>query len=90
MPLPVEFEEANLLLKGHPEQDIRDMHVYHTPEMVISKWKLSPEEIASVNENGFFWLGTMNCNRPVQPQAIWVESPFRQELVEPVAEEVVG
>jgi len=58
----------------------------------ISRWKLSPEELARIAERGEVWLGVM-CppDRPTQPPVfLTVNNPFTEEGYEAIpAEELL-
>lgn len=41
---------------------------------VISKWKLTPEELAEINRTGEVWLHVLGRSMP--PVAVVVRSPF--------------
>lgn len=88
---PENFPQANCTYKGDGEE-IKDLHTCvaknNNPELpeganyVVSKWKLTPEDIQRINETGEIWLVTMG--RGVAPTRLHSENPFETEGYEPV------
>lgn len=79
---PTKFKESNLLLGagGNPNTNDMPVMVAQNPEMsaghpidfVVSKWKLSEEELKKVNETGCIYLSVMGQPSPVY---IFTEEP---------------
>lgn len=85
MAMGIPFEEANTVLRAPTPEDaaagtVYDLHVHRYRDLdgqpnVISKWKLTPEELAEVNRTGGeLWL---NCWGETHPP-IWISGtdPF--------------
>ena len=84
----VPFEQANVVLRAPTPEDaaagtVYDLHVHQYRGLdgqlnVLSKWKLTPEEIAEVQRTGCVWF---SCWGPTHPP-VWISGhdPFvRQE-----------
>lgn len=73
---PVKFDDCNFTFtapKGQEER-VRDLPTYSLGGQIVSKWILSPEELAKVQETGCLYLMIMgNSMPPVLPM---VASPF--------------
>lgn len=88
---PQPFKEQNLLLGSGGNENTDDMPVAVSkhPEVgegriphSISNWKLSPEELAKVQETGEIWLGTMGW--PPPPIFAMAFNPFSVHGYEPL------
>lgn len=82
---PVSFPEANAVLFGTPEDrasgKVIDLpiHRYEDAEgkpRVISKWKLSADELAEVMRTGHVWLHAWGTTHP--PIAVSGANPFKE------------
>lgn len=82
---PVSFPEANAVLFGTPEDrasgKVIDLpiHRYEDAEgkpHVISKWKLSADELAEVMRTGHVWLHAWGTTHP--PIAVSGANPFKE------------
>lgn len=83
---PIDFPEANGLLVGSPEDraagTVVDLPVHHYNDLdgnphVISKWQLSPDELAEVMRTGVVWLHAWGTTHP--PIAMSGTSPFARK-----------
>lgn len=85
----IPFEEANTILRAPTPEDaaagtVYDLHVLRYRDLdgqqnVLSKWKLSPEELAEVNRTGGeIWF---NCWGGTHPP-IWITGnrPFKAQV----------
>lgn len=88
MAVGVEFAEANTVLRAPTPEDaaagtVYDLHVHRYRDLdgnpnIISKWKLSPEELATVIENGGeLWFGCWGQTHP--PMWISGDNPFQKK-----------
>lgn len=85
MAVGVEFPEANTVLRAPTQEDaqagtVYDLHVHRYRDLdgqpnVISKWQLSPEEIAEVVRTGHIWFGCWGQTHP--PMWLSAKTPFR-------------
>lgn len=82
---PITFKECNQLLGAGNNPNTEDMPVCRAvhPEIdpenggcpfIVSKWKLTPQELAEVNKTGAVWLCVMGLNTP--PVLIVGHNPF--------------
>ena len=80
---PQPFKEQNLLLGSGNNPNTEDMPVAVSRHSEIgggkipnsvSNWKLTPEELAKVNETGEIWLSTMGW--PPPPITAMAFNPF--------------
>lgn len=65
MATPVGFEGSNGIAEGF--DDVRDLQIFAVPgppPQIISAWRLSPEEIARINETGVVWLSVYSTAIP--------------------------
>lgn len=85
MALGIPFDEANTVLRAPTEEDaaagtVYDLHVYRYRDLdgqpnVISKWRLTPDELAELNANGgVVWFGCWGQTHP--PMWVSGHSPF--------------
>ncbi len=85
MAVGVPFNEANTVLRAPTQEDqaagtVYDLHVHRYRDLdgqanVISKWKLSPEELAEVvRTGGEIWFNCWGATHP----PIWISgtNPF--------------
>lgn len=87
---PIEFPEQNKVFKAPEGMDnCSDLPVcecidfnFNTP-VIISKWKLTPEELQKVNETGEIWLSVVGQGMP--PVCLMVDYPFifKDQLEDP-------
>lgn len=88
MAIGVEFPEANTILRAPTAEDaaagtVYDLHVHRYRDLdgnpnIISKWKLSPEELALViASDGELWFGCWGQTHP--PMWISGANPFRRK-----------
>lgn len=78
------FDEANLVLRAPSPEDaaagtVYDLHVHRYRDLdgmpnVISKWRLTEEELAEVARTGCVWFGCWGETHP--PMWIAGLSPF--------------
>lgn len=80
---PIDFPEANGVLVGSPEDraagTVVDLPIHRHTDLdgnphVISKWQLSPDELAEVMRTGVVWLHAWGTTH--QPIAVSGASPF--------------
>ncbi|GAA4362120.1 hypothetical protein GCM10023185_29740 [Hymenobacter saemangeumensis] len=84
MATPVQFDEANTVLRAAPgtESWVRDLPIYRqyadgvNDQCVVSCWELSPEEQAEVARTGRVYFQCFGTTHP--PVSIWGTTPFRQ------------
>ena len=89
---PENFPQSNRTYSGDGDK-VKDLNTCvatnnkgEFPEetkFVISKWKLTPEDIERINETGEIWLVTMG--EGVAPTRLHSENPFESEGYEPYA-----
>ena len=85
----IPFDEANLILRAPTPEDaaaatVYDLHVMRYRDLdgrqnVLSKWKLSPEELEEVNRTGgVIWFNCWGGSHP----PIWItgQRPFREPV----------
>lgn len=53
---------------------------------ILTRWELTPDEIALVAEQGYIYLAINTFNQPLQPVFLSVTPPDRIEYVEQPAE----
>lgn len=85
-----QFPQANVIHKGNGStvKDLptcvakleNDPEVGSVPRVVISKWKLTPEDIQKINETGELYLVVVGGQPPVR---LYVDNPF-EEGFEPI------
>lgn len=84
MALPVDFPESNLVLHGSPEDraagTVLDLHCHRYRDLdqnqhVISKWRLTPEELEEVRRTGAIWLHSWGHTHP--PISVSGKDPFK-------------
>lgn len=63
---PVGFEGANVVFQAAPgtEDQVRDLETFTDGEQVVSCWRLSEEELRTINETGVVWLGVLGTMLP--------------------------
>lgn len=74
---PVEFPGVNVVFAKYQQEYIPlpAMKVPNDPQgIIITKWKLSPEELERVKETGTIHLSMMTFNQPLQPVLLTVDS----------------
>lgn len=73
---PITFPQANVVFaKDQPEY--QPLPACATSEgMVVSCWKLSPEELAELQKTGVLWIKQLSFRQPLQPLLPQVENPF--------------
>lgn len=82
---PIEFDELNVLYgEGQPEYEPLPAHRDENGN-VTTCWKLSPEELQTIQETGVIWLVLATFNDPLQPMYLSVEKPL-----EPIKDENKG
>ncbi len=77
---PIPFKESNLNLGAGDNPNTDDMPVAISVDseaipMVVSCWKLSPEELAEINRTGEIWPAVMGHRTP--PISIMAFNPFK-------------
>lgn len=86
MAVGVNFPEANLNLIGSPEDraagTVYDLHAHRYKDLdgnphVITKWRLTPEELAEVRLTGAVWLHCWGTTQP--PISVSGHDPFTKE-----------
>lgn len=79
---PTSFKETNLVLDAgdNPNTDQLPVCIAKDPDyppgicFIVSKWKLSPEELEEVNKTGEIWVSVMgHSTPPIMPLAV---NPF--------------
>lgn len=75
---PVEFPGVNVVFaKDQPEYI--PLPAYKVPGdpkgAIVTKWKLSPEELNKVQETGEIYLSMLTFNQPLQPVLLTVDLP---------------
>lgn len=82
----VDFPEANVTLVGSPEDrsagTVYDLRIHRYRDLdgnphVISRWRLSPEELLEVRKTGVIWLHSWGETHP--PISVDGLDPFRKE-----------
>jgi hypothetical protein len=71
----VEFPEQNAVFTGNGK-NIVDLPCFMDGQMTIACWEPSKEDLANLVKTGKIYVGQMNYGEPLQPQALWFESPF--------------
>jgi hypothetical protein len=86
---PTSFKETNQVLMAgdNPNTDQLPVCYATNPEIpdrvfIVSRWKLSPEELERINETGELWISVMNRNMaPIMPT---VFDPFYDHGYKPI------
>lgn len=90
----IPFPEANLVLRAPTPEDgaagtVYDLHVHRYRDLdgqtnVISKWKLTPEELEQINANGgVLWFHCWGGTHP--PVLIATADPFVRDEAQAAA-----
>ena len=75
---PVNFPGANVTFaENQPEYiPLPALKVPNDPKgLIVTKWKLSPEELQRVQETGTIHLSVLTFNQPLQPVLLTVDMP---------------
>lgn len=60
---PVDFDESNIVL-GPPEsmteEECGNLPVFTDGRLCVSRWKLSPEELETIQRTGSVWLAIVS------------------------------
>ena len=84
MAIAVDFPESNMSLIGSPEDraagTVVDLHVHRYRDLdgqtnVVSKWRLTPEELDEVRRTGAIWLHCWGSTHP--PISVRGCDPFK-------------
>ena len=77
---PVDFPQRNIrFADNQPEYMPLPACFIADQGMVISCWKLSPEEIAEIQRTGVLWIKQLSFGHPLQPLLPQAETPFEVE-----------
>lgn len=74
---PIPFPESNICLKPAPgnEDTVSDLDIYRDDDgRMVSKWKLSQDEIEEINRTGVIWLWVFAQRHP--PVTLTTRDPF--------------
>lgn len=86
MAVGVDFPEANLRLVGTPEDraagTVYDLYAHRYRDLdnnphIITKWRLTPEELDEVRRTGAIWLHAWGTTQP--PISVSGTDPFIKE-----------
>ena len=71
----VDFKGANVVIaKDQPEFKPLPAMAFPEEEYIITCWKLAPEDLKTVNENGgHIYLKVITGNKPLQPLRIMAD-----------------
>jgi len=86
---PTSFKETNQVLGAGDNPNTEQLPIAYCLNdqipgrvFVVSKWKLSPEEIQRINETGELWISIMSTTiAPILPM---VHNPFTEAGYEPI------
>ena len=89
---PTSFPESNQVLGagGNPNTEDLVIAVCLNEELsggqkipfIVSRWKLSPEELQKVQETGEIWISIMGTSMP--PILPMVNHPFKEDTFKPL------
>ena len=72
---PINFEGANCVFgKDQPEYLPLPAHKDENG-VVLTCWKLTPEDIQQIQETGVIWLEMLTFNEPLQPVRLDTQKP---------------
>lgn len=75
---PIPFSQSNRCLKPPEGAEARcselDIYVHPDSPEMLSKWKLSQDEIDNINRTGVIWLWVMGTRHP--PVVLTTKDPF--------------
>lgn len=75
---PSNFPESNRVLgppPGSTEDEVGSLFTYTGHGMVISKWKVSAEELEAIQATGEVWLVVSGASMP--PVILQTDNPFK-------------
>ena len=83
--LPIDFEEANFTFtkpKNMTDEECSDLRVFmgvdtENKPCIVSKWKLSKEDIEEINNGGYLYIQIAGHQMP--PISAYTENPFAQQ-----------
>lgn len=74
----VNFKKANVVY-GENQPEYIPLPAYKVPDdpkgAIVTKWKLSPEELEKVQETGEIYLSMLTFNEPMQPVMLTTDFP---------------
>lgn len=78
----IDFPGTNVVF-GKDQPEYLPLPAYKVPGdpkgAIITKWKLSPEELAKVQETGEIYLSMLTFNQPMQPVMLTTDFPTINE-----------
>lgn len=73
---PCKFDGANVVFgAAQPEYIPLPAQVNPKSGVVLTCWKLTPEEVKKVQETGVIWVEMLTFNQPLQPIRLDVDKP---------------
>ena len=75
---PIKFKEANITFAKDQSEYIPLPAYKREDGTVISCWQLNWKERFKLLINGRIWLRMLTFNKPLQPQRLDIDSPFRE------------
>lgn len=90
MALPVGFEGANFVMLAPASMtpdECSDLPVFRDPQQIISCWRLSPDEIETINATGVIWLAIIGPGMP--PVRVAATGIIQTDGRDPIAEPVM-
>lgn len=78
----IDFPQRNLVVRGHPEEGIGDLHTHNCVEngmpLLTSCWELTPEEQAEVMITGKVWVRMVRPPDGIPAILVCGADPLRQ------------
>jgi len=74
---PIKFKEANLILAENQPEYLPLPAWRGNDGTVISCWRFSWRERFKLFINGKIWMRVLTFNKPLQPQRLDVDRPFK-------------
>lgn len=75
---PIKFDGVNVVFGANQPEYIplpAQVNAKVDTGIVLTCWKLSPEELKKVQETGVIWLEMLTFNQPLQPVRLDVDKP---------------
>lgn len=73
---PIKFDGANVVY-GAEQPEYIPLPAQRNPKtgVVLSCWKLTPQELKKIQETGVIWVEMLTFNQPLQPIRLDCEKP---------------
>jgi hypothetical protein len=71
----IEFDEVNCVF-AKDQDEYTELPAYLSKDgEMVSCFKLSPLELAKINESGLLWVSVLTFNNPLQPLLLSTDKP---------------